>query len=66
MNMSDVVAVVETGSSSSRGRQPDHIYLVKIYRDDRSVIVAIGLTERSAIEQCRKLNELFAGELVTS
>jgi hypothetical protein len=48
------------GSASSRGRHPDTAWLVRLRRDDRTVIVAIGLRRPIADRLAEQINNLLA------
>ncbi|MHB8506520.1 MAG: hypothetical protein ACYDEN_12510, partial [Acidimicrobiales bacterium] len=54
-----VTVEVDMGSASSRGRLPEHAWLVRIRRADRAVIVAIGLRRRAADRLAEQLTELL-------
>lgn len=53
-------AEVDTGSASSRGRPPERIWLVRLRRNDNSVIVAIGLHRVAAEHLAARINDLLA------
>ncbi len=48
------------GSASSRGRLPERSWLVRMRRDDRSVIVAIGLPRTGADRLAEQITDLLA------
>lgn len=54
------VAEADMGSASSRGRHPERAWLVRLRRDQRSVVVAIGLRRSAADRLVDQINELFA------
>jgi hypothetical protein len=54
------VAEADIGSASSRGRHPDRAWLVRIRRDQRSVVVAIGLRRSAADRLVEQINQLLA------
>jgi len=51
---------VDFGSASARGRRPDHSWMVRMRRGERSVIVAIGLTRCAADSLAEQIAELVA------
>lgn len=55
-----VTVEVDFGSASSRGRRPDHSWMVRMRRGERSVIVAIGLTRYAADSLAEQIAELVA------
>jgi hypothetical protein len=50
---------IDYGSASSRGRAPDHAWMVRIRRGQRSVIVAIGLHRHTAITLAEKIADVL-------
>ena len=48
MSAQPLTVEIDTGSASTRGRPPDHAWLIRLRRADRSVIVAVGLTRTAA------------------
>lgn len=54
------IAEADMGSASSRGRHPDTAWLVRLRRDDRTVIVAIGLRRPIADRLAEQINNLLA------
>lgn len=50
---------IDMGSASSRGRRPDHAWLVRLRRADQSVIVAIGLRRHAADRLAEQLDALL-------
>ena len=48
------------GSASSRGRLPHRSWLVRMRRDDRSVIVAIGLPRTGGGRLDEQITDLLA------
>jgi hypothetical protein len=58
--MTSISVEVDMGSASSRGRPPEHSWLVRIRRSDRAVIVAIGLRRRAADRLAEQLTDLLA------
>jgi hypothetical protein len=53
------VAEADMGSATSRGRHPDRAWLVRLRRDDRSVVVAIGLRRSAADRLAEQINQLL-------
>jgi len=39
---------IDIGSASTRGRPPDHHWMIRLRRGDKSVIVNVGLTRIAA------------------
>lgn len=54
-----LVAEVDTGSATSRGRPPDRAWMVRIRRGDRWVIVAFGLRRAHAERIAGQITELI-------
>lgn len=50
---------VDMGSATSRGRVPEHAWLVRIRRGDRSVIIAAGLRRGAADRLAEQLADLL-------
>lgn len=50
------------GSASSRGRRPDHAWLVQLRRGDQTVIIAIGHTQANADRLAEQINNLLTGQ----
>jgi hypothetical protein len=48
MSTQPLTVEIDTGSASSRGRPPDHAWMIRLRRADRSVIVAVGLSRTAA------------------
>jgi len=48
MSTQPLTVEIDTGSASSRGRPPDHAWMIRLRRGDQSVIVAVGLTRTAA------------------
>ena len=48
MSTRPLTVEIDTGSASSRGRQPDQAWMVRLRRADHSVIVAVGLSRTAA------------------
>ena len=55
-----VAIEVDMGSATSRGRPPEHAWLVRIRRADRTVIVAAGLRRSAADRLAEQLTDLLA------
>jgi hypothetical protein len=55
-----VTVEVDTGSASSRGRRPEHAFLVRLRRGERSVIVTIGLRREAAEHLAETIAEILA------
>ena len=43
-----LIVEIDTGSASTRGRPPDHHWMIRLRRGDQSVIVNVGLTRIAA------------------
>lgn len=56
---SAVTVEVDMGSASSRGCLPERSWLVRMRRDDRSVIVAIGLPRTGADRLAGQISDLL-------
>lgn len=56
---SPVTVEVDMGSASSRGRLPERSWLVRIRRDERTVIVAIGLPRSGADRLAEQITDLL-------
>ncbi len=54
-----VTVEVDMGSASSRGRLPERSWLVRMRREDRSVIVAIGLPRTGADRLAEQIADLL-------
>ncbi|MDQ6728136.1 MAG: hypothetical protein M3066_18540 [Actinomycetota bacterium] len=54
-----VTVEVDMGSASSRGRLPERSWLVRLRRDDRTVIVAIGLPRAGADRLAEQITDLL-------
>ena len=54
------VAEVDMGSASSRGRHPDRAWLVRLRRDERVLVIAIGLRRTAADRLADQINDLLA------
>lgn len=54
-----ITVEVDMGSASSRGRPPEQAWLVRLRRDNRTVIVAIGLRRHAADRLAEQLTDLF-------
>ncbi len=50
------------GSASSRGRHPDHGWLVRLRRGDQAVIIAIGHTQANADRLAAQINNLLTSQ----
>jgi len=50
---------VDVGSTSSKGRTGGQIWMVRLRRGHKYVIVAIGLSRRSAEALAEEINELL-------
>lgn len=56
---SPVTVEVDMGSASSRGRLPERSWLVRMRRDRRSVIVAIGLPRAGGDRLAEQITDLL-------
>jgi hypothetical protein len=56
---------VDHGSTSAKGRPAGRVWLVRLRRDDRTVIVAAGLGPPSADHLARQISELLEASHVT-
>ena len=54
-----VTVEVDMGSASSRGRLPERSWIVRMRREDRSVIVAIGLPRAGADRLAEQIADLL-------
>jgi hypothetical protein len=54
-----LVAEVDMGSTSSKGRRGGQIWMVRLRRDNKSVIVAIGLSRTCAEALAEEINALI-------
>ena len=50
---------VDHGSASSRGRPPERTWLVRLRRADRSVVVAIGLSQTAANHLAERITDVI-------
>ena len=50
------MAEVHFGSATTRSRAPEHAWMVKLFRSNQELIVAIGLTKDSAQRLGERLN----------
>ena len=57
---SPVTVEVDGGSASSRGRLAERGWLVRLRRDDRSVVVTIGLSRIGAEHLAEQISDLLA------
>jgi hypothetical protein len=60
-----ITVEVDRGSTSSKGRAPDRQWLVRLRRDNQSVIIAIGLTRTNADHLAHQITELLATKPLT-
>ena len=49
---------VDTGSASTWGRPPDQTWVVRLRRNDHSIIIAIGLTRSAADHFAERITEI--------
>jgi hypothetical protein len=54
-----LIIEVDAGSFSSLGRPPDQIWMIRLRRADRSVIVAIGLDRTAAEHLATRIAEII-------
>ncbi len=54
-----IVAEVGLGSTSSKGRTQGRVWLVRLRRDNESVIIAIGLSRMRADALAERITELL-------
>lgn len=57
-----LVAEVDFGSASSRGRAADQAWMVRLRRGDKWVIVAIGLRRPAADRLAEAITDLLGGD----
>jgi hypothetical protein len=62
MNTPPLTVEIDTGSASSRGRPPDRIWLVRLSRGDRSVVVTVGLSRTAAQHLADHIAEIVQAE----
>jgi len=55
-----VTVEVDMGSASSRGRRPESAWLVRLRRDQRTVIVTIGLSRPGADHLAEQIRDLLS------
>ncbi len=55
-----VTVEVDMGSASSRGRRPESAWLVRLRRDQRTVIVTIGLSRPAADHLAEQISDLLS------
>ena len=64
-----LIVEIDIGSASTRGRPPDHHWMIRIRRGDKSVIVNVGLTKIAAEHLADHIAEIIhddrTGEEVT-
>ena len=58
-NAQPLTVEVDYGSTSSKGRPPGHVWLVRLRRGNRSVIVAAGLGRPSADSLAYQITQLL-------
>lgn len=54
-----IVAEVDLGSTSSKGRTQGRVWLVRLRRDNESVIIAIGLSRTQADALAERITRLL-------
>jgi hypothetical protein len=63
MNTQQALTVeIDTGSASTRGRPPDHHWMIRLRRGDKSVIVNVGLTRTAAEHLAAHIAEIVQAE----
>jgi hypothetical protein len=62
MNTQPLTVEIDTGSASSRGRPPDHHWMIRLRRGDQSVIVTIGLSRIAAEHLADHIAEIVQAE----
>ena len=62
MNTQPLTVEIDTGSASSRGRPPDHAWMIRLRRGDQSVIVTIGLSRIAAEHLADHIAEIVQAE----
>ena len=60
--MPPITVEIDTGSASSRGRPPDHHWMIRLRRGDQSVIVTIGLSRIAAEHLADHIAEIVQAE----
>jgi len=65
MSTQPLTVEIDTGSASSRGRPPDHAWMIRLRRGDQSVIVAVGLSRTAAQHLADHIAEIVQTEPAT-
>jgi hypothetical protein len=59
MTAPDLVVEADIGSATTRGRRPDHHWLVRLRRGHHAVVIDHGLTKNQADRLATRLAELI-------